>query len=118
MQLIDAKSHAKLLANGLQQKPLKGTAQEIDLRPVVKLFTPDAGATWLLSELDPGAPDLAFGLCDLGLGSPELGYVSLAELQAVRGRLGLPIERDRHFRPTMTLSAYAEAACKAGRISA
>jgi len=51
---------------------------------VVKLYTPNAGATWLLSELD--AEGIAFGLCDLGLGFPELGYVSLAELEAFRGR--------------------------------
>lgn len=30
-------------------------------------------------------------------GCPELGYVSLAELTTVRGKLGLPVERDRHF---------------------
>lgn len=29
--------------------------------------------------------------------SPELVYVSLAELATVRGKLGLPIERDLHF---------------------
>ena len=36
-----------------------------------------------------------FGLCDLGF--PELGYVSLNELQGVRGPLGLGIERDLHW---------------------
>ena len=29
----------------------------------------------------------------------ELGYFSLAELKEIRGRFGLPIERDRHFEP-------------------
>jgi integrase len=43
-------------------------------------------------ELD--SDGLAFGLCDLGMGEPELGYVSLTELRTVRGKLGLPIERD------------------------
>lgn len=50
--------------------------------PVVKLFTPDTDCTWLLSELDPTDPDLAFGLCDLSLGTPELSSVRLSELQA------------------------------------
>lgn len=54
-------------------------------------------ATWLLSESDPDDPDRLFGLCDLGLGFPELGYVSLAEIITLRGKLGLPIERDQHF---------------------
>ncbi|MET1755530.1 DUF2958 domain-containing protein [Novosphingobium sp. RD2P27] len=40
---------------------------------VIKLFTPDAQARSLLSEADPRDPDLAFGLCDLALGFPELG---------------------------------------------
>jgi hypothetical protein len=31
----------------------------------------------LLTEIDPDDEDLAFGLCDLGLGSPELGWVRL-----------------------------------------
>lgn len=116
MQLLDPASLAQLLANGNAQKPLKGTEQEIDFRPVVKLFAPDGGATWLLTEIDPDAPEIAFGLCDLGLGAPELGYVDLADLRRARGRLGLPIERDRYFRPDKTLSAYADAARRAGRI--
>lgn len=107
MQLLTKDLRDKLLANGRQQQPLRGTRNEIDFVPVVKLFTPDAGATWLLTEIDPDDPDIAFGLCDLGLGFPEIGSVSLAELTAVRGRLGLPVERDLHFRPDKTLSGYA-----------
>ncbi|MEH2592990.1 hypothetical protein V1273_006829 [Bradyrhizobium sp. AZCC 1721] len=86
--------------------------------PVVKLFTPDAGATWLISEVDPDDPDRLFGLCDLGLGYPELGYLSLAEITAVKGPLGLPIERDRTFVADKPLSAYAEEARTNGRIVA
>lgn len=103
-----------LLANGR-------TSQEqtdFDPLPVLKLFTPDAGATWLLSEIDPEDPDMAFGLCDLGLGFPELGRVSLAELAQVRGMLQLPIEQDLHFRPDKRLCAYANEAQMAGRIQA
>jgi hypothetical protein len=81
----------------------------LDFKPVVKLFTPDAQCTWLLTELDPDG-GLAFGLCDLALGCPELGYVSIAELSSVRGKLGLPVERDRHFEADKTISAYADEA--------
>jgi hypothetical protein len=84
--------------------------------PVAKLFTPDASATWLLTEIDPADHNRAFGLCDLGVGMPELGWVSLRELATVRGRLGLPIERDLHFRAEKPLSAYAREARHAGRI--
>lgn len=86
--------------------------------PAVKLFMPDGPGTWLLTELDPAEPTRAFGLCDPGLGSPELGYVDLTELAALRGRLRLPIERDRHFIPDRPLSAYANEAQAAGRIAA
>ena len=112
MKLLTDAQRRELTANGERS----AAGEEIDPRPVVKLFTPDAGATWLLTELDPSDPDRAFGLCDLGLGCPELGYVSLAELAVVRGRSGLPIERDLHFAADQSLSAYADAARSRGRI--
>jgi hypothetical protein len=87
----------------------------INFKPVVKLFTPDGGATWLLTELDDDG-QFAFGLCDLGLGCPELGYISLTELRTVRGKLGLPIERDLHFEADKYLSEYADEARHHGRI--
>ena len=83
----------------------------------MKLFTPDAGA-WLLTEIDPEDPDIAFGLCDLGLGFPELGNVSLSEISAVRGKLGLPVERDLYFTAKKKLSAYADEARCLGCIRA
>jgi hypothetical protein len=113
MKLLTKELHAKLIANG------KASAvQEQDHFPVVKLFTPDGSATWLLSEIHPDDPDIAFGLCDLGMGSPELGSVSLSELASVRGKLGLPIERDRWFEADKTLTAYASEARAAGYIKA
>ena len=97
----------QLLGNGRAQRAaIDKDETAIDFKPVVKLFTPDAQCTWLLTELDPDT-DLTFGLCDLGLGEPELGYVSLVELSTVRGKLGLPVERDLHF-VNKTISAYAE----------
>jgi hypothetical protein len=83
--------------------------------PVVKLFDPCGAATWLLTELAEDG-DTLFGLCDLGMGCPELGYVSLHELQSVRGRLGLPLERDQHFRPRQPLSCYTGEARELGYI--
>lgn len=110
--LITDEQRAQLLANGRQsiENP------DFDPQPVVKLFTPNAGATWLLTEIDPDNHDHAFGLCDLGQGFPELGYVSLQELANLRGRWGLPIERDLHFTADKPISAYAREARLAGRI--
>lgn len=84
--------------------------EDRDPLPVVKIFTPDARATWLLTEIDPEDGDTAFGLCDLGLGFPELGSVRISELQKLRGPLGLSVERDLHFTAKHTLSEYARLA--------
>jgi hypothetical protein len=110
--LITEQQRTQLLANG--QAHAEG--QDIDPPPVVKLFTPDAQATWLLTELDPEDGDTAFGLCDLGLGMPELGSVLLSELSTIRGPLGLPVERDLHFISRRTLSEYAALARDNGSI--
>ena len=62
---------------------------------LVKFFTPDSNWTWYASEFD--GEDIFFGLV-IGF-EAELGYFSLQELQSVRGPLGLPIERDLHYKP-------------------
>lgn len=67
-----------------------------DLTVHVKLFNPTGIGTWWLYSYDPDTR-IAYGLCDLG--HPELGPVSLIELEDFRGRFGLGIERDRHFTP-------------------
>jgi len=53
MELFTSELKARLLENGRKQETVRGTHNEIDFWPVVKLFTPDAGCTWLLSEIDP-----------------------------------------------------------------
>ena len=112
MALFTASEEKRLKENGVSSQD----GVDVHHKPVVKLFTPDGNATWLLSEIHPDDPDLAFGLCDLGLGSPELGYVSLSELAAVRGAFGLPIEKDLHVTFDKTVEEYADAARLTGRI--
>ena len=107
--------HAQLLHNGQASAIAEGG---IDHRPVVKLFLPEGSATWLLTEITPDNIDTAFGLCDVGQGFPELGYVSLAELRGVHTSLGTPIEKDEWFTPTMTVGEYAAVARSEGRIVA
>ena len=115
MKLITRPIREALLRNGRLSAAGEDTSQ---VKPVLKLFTPWAGATWLISECDPEEETRLFGLCDLGQGFPELGYVDLGELQALRGPAGLKVERDRFFEPDMTLFAYADAATAAGHIAA
>jgi len=83
----------------------------------VKLFTPDASATWFITETYPEGDDIRlFGLMDPGLGDPALGYVMLSEIEDVRGKLGLSVERDLYFRAEHRLSIYARIARHAGMI--
>jgi hypothetical protein len=112
--LFTKDQYRRLVANGEKQ----GEFIDFDPKPVVKLFTPDGAATWLLAMIETTDPNIAFGLCDMGFECPELGSVDLRELSALRGKLGLPIERDRHFKPTQTLSEYADWAMTVGRIQA
>lgn len=114
LRLVGKTVLAQLLDNGRRT----AAGEEINPPPVIKLFTPDAGATWLLTELDPDDEDRAFGLCDLGLGCPELGYVLLSEIASVRDRLGLPVERDMSFAADKPLSLFADEARIIGRIMA
>ncbi len=104
---------AKLIENGRTSEERDG----FDPFPVVKLFTPDAGATWLFTEAYPEGDDIRlFGLCDLGMGCPELGYAMLSEIEVVRGKLGLPVERELYFKAEHRLSTYAKIARQAGMI--
>jgi hypothetical protein len=116
MTLIPNDMTDLLIANGRASREATEQQRRFDPLPLVKLFTPDANATWLLTEIDPDDPDCAFGLCDLGLGYPELGYVSLAEIRSVRGPLGLRVERDANFHASRPLSSYADEAYRQGII--
>jgi len=119
MMLLTQDIRTKLETNGCEQQELisKGFAVA-DHMPVVKLFTPDASAVWLLTTLDPNDKDLAYGLCDLGFGSPELGHVRISEIEDVRGALNLPVERDTGFVPRKSIEGYAQQARKEGFINA
>lgn len=116
MKLLTQEQRQQMLANG--RFNAEHPEDTRDFHPVVKLFCPWGGATWLLTELDPEDPDIAFGLCDLGMGFPELGTVSLIELESITGPGGLRIERDLHFTAEKTLSAYADEARRLRRIQA
>lgn len=118
VSLLTQKDREQLLQNGIKQHEAERRDEVFDFHPVVKLFAPDAACVWLLTEVYPRDPNIAFGLCDLGVGFPELGDVSLTEIKALRGPLGLKVERDQHFTAAKTLSEYAKDAYAARRITA
>ncbi|RPM01505.1 DUF2958 domain-containing protein [Pseudomonas aeruginosa] len=111
--LIPDEERARLLANG----QARAAGQAIDPLPVVRLFTPDAHVTWLLSELDPIDGDTSFGLIDLGIGLPALGTVKLSDLAGIVGPNKQPVMRDRYFQPTRPLSDYVRLAQENGSIT-
>jgi hypothetical protein len=92
----------QLLTKELRRKlPRLGATSEqgmeaLEALAMVKFFTPDSSWTWYATEFD--GEDTFFGLVD-GL-YLEFGTFSLTELQEVRGKLGLPVERDKFFKPT------------------
>ena len=89
----------KLLTDALRAKlpPLYATEHvaEEDKIVVAKFFTPDSNWTWYATEFDPETQEF-FGLVK-GF-EIEYGYFSYGELRATKGPMGLPIERDLHFK--------------------
>jgi hypothetical protein len=117
MKLLTKAQYDTLLENGRRQAPIKGTEGELDFTPVVKLFNAYGAGTWLLTELDPDEPDIAWALADLGMGCAEFGTISLSELSALRHPFGFSlIERDRHWDANGPISAYIRASVEAGHI--
>lgn len=108
MQLTTKPIRERLVANA--QRP------DDDHRPVLKIFNPSGEATWLFTQCDEDDPDRIFGLCHVDNGEPELGWERLSTMERIRNRLGLALERDRHFHAHATLAVYAEAARRQRRI--
>lgn len=100
----------------LQQLLKNGENPDKDHKPIVKLSIPSIKNIWLFSELDPEDKDLAFGLCDLGFGFPELGYVYLPEIMETAEKFGLTIENDLSFDGRYPMSVYSAAARRHSRI--
>nr|BAH90055.1 hypothetical protein [uncultured bacterium]BAH90317.1 putative lipoprotein [uncultured bacterium]BAH90487.1 putative lipoprotein [uncultured bacterium] len=113
LPLVTADERVQLLAHG----EAIAAGQRLDPLPVVRLFTPDAHATWLLVSLDPADGDTAYGLIDLGIGMPALGLVKLSDLAGVVGPRKLPVRRDRYFQAVRPLSEYVRLAQENGAIT-
>ena len=99
-----------LALNANMKKP------EDERKPIVKFFAPWGAATWLISEYNKDTGEM-FGLCDLGHGYPELGYVMRQEIEQIKGAFGLRVERDRHWsNDGRTLVEYADEAREEGKV--
>ncbi len=97
----------KLLTQEIRKKLSPLYAQESKGGKAIvylKLFTPDSGFTWWITEGSPikdsDGNEIDFHFFGLVQGQfKEFGYSSLKELEEVRGPMGLPIERDLHWQP-------------------
>ena len=87
----------KLLTKAIIQKFQKIGKQDIE-NPIViaKFFNPVGIGTWFATEFNP-ITKVFFGRVDLH--ESEFGFFSLEELESVKLRFGLGIERDIHFEP-------------------
>jgi Protein of unknown function (DUF2958) len=87
----------KLITKSLAKKLSAASLESTE--PICKLFVPwGLGTEWLLTCEKKG---LLYGFVDLKMGCVEWGCVGTEEsLKAIRGPLGLGIERDRHWRPS------------------
>lgn len=110
MPLLTDAQYEQLLVQGRQCAQTPG----FDPMPVVKLYTPDAGAVWLLAYAYPDDPGRVHGLCDANTGFPQLTDIRLDELDAMRGPNGHRLAVDTSFNATRTLSRYAAWAAAQG----
>lgn len=113
-KLFTKKILQQLRANYIKQQ---ASPKDLDFKPVVKIFNPYGAATWLFTEF--GYDGRLFGLCDLGFGFPELGYVNIYEILSTKIEIGesiLPLERELFFYPEKTLSIYTKQSKEKGYI--
>ena len=126
----------KLMTKEIQNKLIKQNKESVSNcevnwsrkhKPWLKLFVGIPGGSacvWLISEYDPDT-GMCFGLCDLGLGLPEMGYVSLDELKNFalppqeKPQIFYPfVKRDKFFVPNSPLWHYYIVAKEERRIIA
>ena len=91
----------KLLTKALERKlPALYSQDDRGKNAVIhaKFFTPDSNWTWYVLEGERLNNDVRlFGIVDGFV--TEYGYFLLSQLESVRGSMGLPVERDLHWKP-------------------
>ena len=99
MKLLTKSQKTKL------QKQYHTYAKEgMDQMVIAKIFDPTGFRTWYIMNQDPKDTDYLWGIV-YGF-EPEIDSISLSELQSVKGRAGLGLERDKYFTPMKAGELY------------
>lgn len=106
----------KEIEQAFQKQGKTGRMSAKDIKIVLKLFNPTGAGTWYLYEKED--EDIYWGFVNLGCSyEAECGTVSMSELMAFKGRFGLGIERDMHFKPlSMSLAEVQEIVMSGGHV--
>lgn len=67
----------------------RADGKDVDPQSIIKHFTPEGGATWLITKAGLSDPDHIFSLSYRGLGGPQLDCVNRALRMLVEGVLRL-----------------------------
>ena len=86
------------ILNAFKKQGHTGNKSAKDIKIILKIFNPYGGQTWYIYEMDDD--DVCWAFVNLGdREMAECGTVSMSELLDFRGMFGLPIERDKFFKP-------------------
>lgn len=103
-QLLTKEQIEKLKQIGLSEK------ENEEQVPLVMLHLANKDAYWLFSCIVSGTEQMAYGIFEIGLGSPELGYFDLRDIDDLKFTSGVAIENDLEFKGEHSLIKYAEIA--------
>ena len=107
----------ELLEAGRRQKEADARGEACKL-PVLTYVVLGGVGRWLLAAVSPDDPDIAFGLCHLSGGLPELGYIRLSEMAQLRNAHGIAPFEDSMFKQAdrLDVTEYADMARITGQI--
>lgn len=89
----------------------------MEMIPAAKLYIPQTGYTWLLTELNPDNPTQGMGLIDLSGGYIYYGYISIDGIVNMGKQKGIATRRDPYFTGKYPVKTYLQAALTYGFIT-
>lgn len=103
-KLLTDEQIQKLKQIGLSEEQNEGQV------PIVRLHLPDKNAYWLFSCIVSGQEKMAYGIFEMGIGFPEIGYFHLDDIADMKFEKNVAIENDLEFKGEHSLLKYAEIA--------